>query len=262
VLRLVTLACAVCAGAPAPAANADEKASPETLANTIRSDLAPRNLLRLQPSYRWLNDGNSTDLLVRLRLRYHGVILPGLDLPPFFSLLRVDFRLRSLNRSKASAGGLADMDLIDLVTCQAGWGVIGFGLAAVLPTATDGALGAGVFQLGPAAGLLVERLHPLALDLLVRSFSTVAARHGRETVTETLIRPGVAVSLPTATTVRVQSESVIDWENGGRTRVSIETLVGHAFTKHLALELGGEVIVAGPTRGDGRVLLRVDFGGW
>ena len=90
----------------------------------------------------------------------------------------------------ADKTGLGDMSLFDLLIFPAPWkgGQIAAGLSAILPTATDPALGTEKWSVGPAFGGLVQSGKLLAGGIILANFS-VAGNSDRDDVRSMTIQP-------------------------------------------------------------------------
>jgi hypothetical protein len=87
------------------------------------------------------------------------------------------------------------------------WGI---GPVALIPTATDDALGAGQWAAGPTAVALVQR-GPWTVGALVNHLWSFAGDDDRADVNTTFLQPFVAHTWPTATTLSLNMEMSYDW---------------------------------------------------
>lgn len=87
------------------------------------------------------------------------------------------------------------------------WGI---GPVALIPTATDDALGAGQWAAGPTAVALVQR-GPWTVGALVNHLWSFAGDDDRADVNATFLQPFVAHTWPTATTLSLNMEMSYDW---------------------------------------------------
>lgn len=93
-------------------------------------------------------------------------------------------------------GGLGDLTLQAYVVPPTGKHVsVGLGPVALLPTATDDALGTGKFGLGPA-GVFVFTNQAVTVGLLVTNVFSFAGSSRREDVNQGTLQPFVNVNLP------------------------------------------------------------------
>jgi hypothetical protein len=88
------------------------------------------------------------------------------------------------------------------------WGV---GPVALIPTATDDALGAEKWAAGPTAVALIQR-GPWTVGALVNHLWSFAGDDDRADVNASFFQPFVAHTWPTATTLTLNMEMSYDWE--------------------------------------------------
>jgi len=90
----------------------------------------------------------------------------------------------------ADKTGLSDLSLFDLLIFPAPWkgGKIAAGISAILPTASDPALGTEKWSIGPAFGGLVQSGKLLAGGIFLANFS-VAGKSDRDDVQAMTIQP-------------------------------------------------------------------------
>jgi len=88
------------------------------------------------------------------------------------------------------------------------WGV---GPAMLLPTATDDALGAGKWGIGPTA-VALKQSGPWTYGGLFNHIQSFAGEGGREDVSATFLQPFVAYVTKTKTTLGLNAESTFDWK--------------------------------------------------
>jgi hypothetical protein len=92
-----------------------------------------------------------------------------------------------------------------------GW-IWGVGPVWLLPTASEDALGAEKWGLGPTAVVLKQR-HGWTYGALVNHIWTIAGEDDRSDVNATFLQPFLAFTFHTATTLTVNTESTYDWES-------------------------------------------------
>jgi len=71
---------------------------------------------------------------------YRAFLIPGLEVPDFWSIARLQLTGEGLENSKGPASGLTDLTLTDLVAHKLGPFNAGLGFASVFPMATDSTL--------------------------------------------------------------------------------------------------------------------------
>ena len=92
-----------------------------------------------------------------------------------------------------------------------GW-IWGVGPVFLYPSATDDALGAEKFGLGPTAVVLKQQ-HGWTYGMLVNHIWSVAGNGSRDEVNATFIQPFVSYTTKTFTTFGVNTETTYDWEH-------------------------------------------------
>jgi hypothetical protein len=89
------------------------------------------------------------------------------------------------------------------------WGV---GPVFLLPTATEDALGAGKWGIGPT-GVVLRQSGPWTVGGLANHIWSVAGDDDRADLNATFLQPFVTYTTPTAMSFGVNSETTYDWEN-------------------------------------------------
>jgi hypothetical protein len=89
------------------------------------------------------------------------------------------------------------------------WGV---GPVFLLPTASDDALGADKWGIGPT-GVLLKQVGPWTYGALVNHIESFAGEDARADVSATFIQPFLTYITKTKTTFALNTESTFDWEN-------------------------------------------------
>ncbi|MCA9311915.1 MAG: hypothetical protein KDA21_11960 [Phycisphaerales bacterium] len=90
-----------------------------------------------------------------------------------------------------------------------GW-IIGFGPVALLPTATEEALGSEQFGLGPTAVILRQQ-HGWTYGALANHIWGLTDGDEHADVNATFLQPFVSYTFPTSTSVTLNSEMTYDW---------------------------------------------------
>lgn len=117
-------------------------------------------------------------------------------------------------------------------------GVIwGIGPVALLPTATDDALGSGKFGLGPTGVALVQN-GPWTFGALANHIWSVAGEGSRAEVNATFVQPFVNYTTPGATSFFLNTETTYDWSSE-QWAVPINAGVNQLFSA------GGQMMQAG-----------------
>ena len=89
--------------------------------------------------------------------------------------------------------------------------IVGVGPVLRYPSASDSALGGGKWGAGPT-GLVFRQDGTWTYGILVNHLWSVAGKSDRSKLNATFIQPGLAYTLPTATTVSASTEALYDWE--------------------------------------------------
>ena len=189
-------------------------------------------------------------------LPYPGVILPGLDIEGLWSLARVQLTGESLQNAQGTAGGLEDLNFVDLAADRLGPLTLGVGVATVFPLATSAQLGQGKWQLGPALGFDLRPVSALRVAAIAQGLWSVAGSSASPTLAYATVQPFLTVSLPEALFLSSDATMSFYWA-GGSTTVPVNLGFGHAFSKHFVGTLKCQVTVAGPASDRGEI--RGDF---
>jgi hypothetical protein len=255
---LVLAALLLAALTPSGAAVADED---EDAARKATNPLALTNTLQAQPAYTDVHaGGNSTQLLVRLGLAYRYFLLPGLRLGDTYTFARLEMYGEALDSPSKSVVGLQDWGALLLGIKPFAWGaIVGVGVDAMLPTATNPALGSQQLQLGPAAGALVTHVRPLQLGVLVQAFFSVT---GTPDLAYLQVQPIIVWHLPKALFLKSDGILKFDFEKAPRVTAPVNLHFGHAFTSHLAISAITEVVTTGSGVGNVTLQLNINYLAW
>jgi hypothetical protein len=246
----------------APRALAVEQ-TPEIAAHAAAHPFFDRNQLQVQPAYTDIHDGgNSTQLLVRLALVYPALWIPGLKVGNIYSFARLEMYAESLNTpTSPNVVGLQDWNALVLGVKPFAWGAqIALGAYAVLPTATDPALDAQEFQLGPALGAVVTHVRHLQFGALVEfSFSVAGTTPGLATAQ---VQPVIVYQLPKAFFFKTDPMMKFDLNSSPHATVPANLHLGHAFTSHLVLQAIVQGVTTGSGVGNVTGQLNINYLGW
>ncbi|BBO90726.1 hypothetical protein [Desulfosarcina ovata] len=131
-----------------------------------------------------------------------------------------------VTESPSGKNGLSDVTVFDLVTFNEPWGRWGVGLVGLLPVATDEALGAEQFAIGPAAGF-VARQSKLLYGVFSQNVFSVAGDDDREEVNASIVQPILNYSLPAKWSVGLSEMNLTyDWEKNDWTSLPLGLKVG------------------------------------
>ena len=98
------------------------------------------------------------------------------------------------NTPSAEQEGLGDLAAVDLMIKSTSWGRQGFGLGAILPTASDPALGSEKWSLGPAY-VAITKIGDVQAGFLGQWLFSVAGESDRDDVNSLTIQPFASYGL-------------------------------------------------------------------
>jgi hypothetical protein len=114
--------------------------------------------------------------------------------------------------SPSGKSGLSDLVLFDLIKFEKSWGRWGIGPVLLAPTATEDALGAGKWAIGPAVGF-VARSNKLMWGLFNQNLFSFAGDSKRPDVALSIVQPIVNYSLPDKWSIGTSEMNVTyDWD--------------------------------------------------
>ena len=90
--------------------------------------------------------------------------------------------------------GLGDLAAVDLVVSGTSWGRQGFGLGAIIPTASDPALGTEKWSIGPAY-VAITKIGDVQTGFLAQWLFSVAGKSDRDDVNSVTIQPFASYGL-------------------------------------------------------------------
>ncbi len=227
--------------------------------DVITEPLPKQSYLRLEPSYTFVRGGgSSSELHARGLLVYRGLFVPGLDPEKTVTGVVADLALQHESTSTLHATGVTDLELNYVSGITLAEGTFGGGLAVLVPTATSSAFGTGKVELGPACFGQVVAIPHVELSILARAFFSLTTDSDRSTAFFTKLQPGVVVSLPSGYLLSSDGEIEIDWLAHSAT-VPVNLEVAHLLGDHVWIQVGPEIDVAGPDRGDVKIDVRIDY---
>jgi hypothetical protein len=128
--------------------------------------------------------------------------------------------------------------------------ILGAGPIFLLPTATEPALGAGKFGIGPTAVALTQQ-NGFTYGILANQLWSVAGNAGRRSVNATFLQPFLSYTWSTSTSVTVNTESTYDW-TARQWTVPVNLLASQVINigrQPLSLSLGGREYAVRPNGG-------------
>ena len=247
----------------AHAAEENRQTSAEEAAEKSTQPFFDTNTLQLQPSYTDVRDGGSAiQVLLRLSVAYKGLWIPGLKLWDVYSIARLEMYGEGLIKpTSPNVAGLQDWNALLLGVKPFQWGAqVGLGVYAVLPTATDSALGTQEFQLGPAFGAMVTHVRHLQIGALVEFFfSTAGAVAG---LASAQVQPIIVYHLPKAFYFETNGIMKFDFNQSPHSTVPVNLHFGRGLTKHLVLTAIVEGVTTGSGVGNVTVQVNLNYLGW
>jgi hypothetical protein len=244
------LASSILASAPAVA---DDKSTPDEAAiaaGEATNPVATKEQLKFKPMYTFPHGATryKAELQFEGVLPYPGVLIPDLALDGVWSIARIQVTGESLQDASGTAGGLEDLNFVDLVANRWGPLAVGVGFGSVFPLATSAELGDGKWQLGPAAALRLEGIPGLRISALAQGLWSVAGSSQFPNLAYATVQPFIHVILPVALFLSSDATMKFFWA-GGSTTVPVNLGFGHAFSKHFVGTVKGQVTVAGSDQG-------------
>ena len=127
--------------------------------------------------------------------------------------------------------GLGDIGLFDLfLPRRFSWGSFGLGPVFVFPSATDDRLGAGKWQVGPAAALIYEAIPNLQIGVILQNPISFAGDRDRPDVNELSVQPILQYNLPRGWYVSMGDFNwTFDWENDGKATIPLAVQAGRVL---------------------------------
>jgi hypothetical protein len=255
VLAFLLIGCSVAAASePSPQEDAAQKATnPFSLTNT----------LQVEPRYIEIESGgNATQLKVQLGIVYKSLFIPGVKVGDTYSFARLEIYAKSLNKlDSPNVVGLQDWQLLFLGVKPFAWGaLVGLGLDALLPTATNPALDTQELELGPAVGAMLTRVRHLQIGVLARFYFSVAGTTAD--LAYTLVQPIITYHLPKAFFFKTDGIMNFDFKKAPWATVPVNLHLGHAFSDHMVVSAVVEGVTTGSGVGDVTIKLNLNYTKW
>ena len=244
-------------------AGEESPSTPEEAAQKATHPFYQTNTLQLQPAYTDIHDGgNSTQLLIRLAVVYKYALIPGVKLGDMYTFARLEMYGESLNTpASPNVVGLQDWNALLLAVKPFKWGAqVALGVYSVLPTATNSALDAQEFQLGPALGAMITHVPHLQIGALVEFYFSVAG--ASPDLAYAQLQPIIVWNLPKAFLLKTDGIMKFNFEKSPRATIPVNLHIGHAFTSHLVISVIPEVVTTGSGAGNFTVKLNLNYLGW
>jgi len=242
----------------ASAAPSGADVSAQELSNQVNNPAAPVTFIQfrniLLPSVPG-TDGVTNSLEVQ-------PVLPIGPFPsfPWIQLMKITFPFYNSLPGPVNQSGLGDLQLFDLVSVKQSWGRWGFGPAFVFPTASETALGAGKWQLGPSAALIYTGIKNLTAGAVVQNPISYAGSPNRPGVNQMIITPTFTFNLAQGWFVGMSDYNwTVNWEKDGAMTLPLGVQVGRVVRigkqpVSLSVEAGGTAVRPAGTPNPGWIL--------
>jgi hypothetical protein len=237
----------------ATGALADDKTPPdeaEIAAQEATTSLPTKEQLKFKPMYTFPHGSTRYEAQLQFEsyLPYPGALIPDLVRGGFWSIARIQLTGESLQNASGTAGGLEDLNFVDVVADRFGLLTLGAGVGSVFPLATSAQLGDGKWQLGPAAAFRLEGIPALRIAALAQALWSVAGSSQFPNLAYATVQPFITADLPAALFLSTDATMKFYWA-GGSTTVPVNLGFGHAFSQRFVGTIKGQVTVAGADQG-------------
>jgi hypothetical protein len=232
----------------------------EEAADAETTPLPRKTQIAFKPAYTFPNgaDRYKAELLFQPVLPYRALLIPGLDVPDFWTVARLQLSALSQENASGNVSGLGDLTLTDLVTRTVGPLNVALGFATIFPMATAPALGQGKWQLGPALGLRVVPPSMLHVSVLVQNFYSVAGNSQSPELGYVTVQPFISLHFVPGTFLSTDATMTFAWQ-GTQTSVPVDLGLGHAFSERFVGQVQFWYTTAGSGEGDIRMRAVLDF---
>jgi hypothetical protein len=246
--------------APIPIASASTQDEEDQAAGESTNPLPVKEQLKFKPMYTFPEGATryKAELQFEPTLPYPGVIVPGLEIEGLWSVARLQLTGESLQNASGTAGGLEDLNFVDLAAYRWGLLTLAGGVASVFPLATSSQLGQGKWQVGPALAFDFLPVPALRIAALTQGLWSVAGSSASPTLAYATVQPFITVLLPAALILSSDATMNFYWA-GGSTTVPVNLGFGHAFSKWFVGTLKCQVTVAGAASDLGTIKGEVDL---
>jgi hypothetical protein len=208
----------VSAAVAGPADGGDQADAARVAADEATNPLPIKRQLAFKPMYTFPNGATryKAELQFEPILPYKGLLIPDLDVEGLWSVARIQLTGESLQNAMGTAGGLEDLDFVDVVAKRFGPLTLAAGGATVFPLATSTALGQGKWQVGPAVAYRWDPLAALKIASLVQGLWSVAGSSQSPNLAYVTVQPFVTVDLPAALFFSSDPTMKFYWAGGRR----------------------------------------------
>lgn len=238
-------------------------AAEETPVEMATDPFALINTLQIEPRYTDIRaGGGASQLLMLVGSAYPGVLVPGARFKDFYSIARLEMYGESLKQPSGTVVvGLQDWKALLLTMKPFAWGAtLGLGVDAILPTATDPALDAQEFQLGPACGAMVTHVRHLQIGVLARFFFSVAGSTPH--LAYTLVQPIITYHLPKNFFFKTDGIMNFDFRKPPYATVPVNLHLGYGVQDNVLISAVLEGVTVGSGQGNVTVKLNLNYAGW
>lgn len=234
--------------------------SVEEAAEAATQPFFDTNSLQLQPAYTHFHAGGFSDqVLLRLVLAYKGILVPGFKYADIYSVARLEMYGASL--SPSNVVGLQNWNGLMLAVKPYGWGAqLALGVYSVFPTATNAALDAQEFQLGPAFGAMITHVRHLQIGFLGEFFFSVAGSTPGLAIAQ--LQPIIVYQLPKAFFFKSDGIMQFNLRSSPYATVPVNLHFGRGFLPHLVLSAIVEGVTYGSGVGNFTLRLNLNYLAW
>ncbi len=241
-------------------ADSNDDIGREEAAGSANDPLPIKRHLHFKTMYTFPQGANryEAELQFQPLLPYRGLFFPGLYVGDVFSVARIQITGVSLQNASGVAGGLEDLNVVDLGAAMFGPLLLGVGGATVFPLATSPQLGSGKWQVGPALAFRLDTVPALRIAALAQGLWSVAGSDQSPNLAYATVQPFLAVYLPASVFLSSDATMSFYWA-GGSTTVPVNLGLGYAFSKYFVGVVKCDVTVAGANQGQLKGEVDLDF---
>jgi hypothetical protein len=210
--------------------------------NTGQDFTKPLTRFDVREKYQWLADDKDA-LLTTFRVDKPIMFKNGWGLGTRFDLPVMTTDVASLDNPRGDTEfGLSDFLAQGIMIAPQGkksW-TWAYGMQAILPTASQDAMGTGRYQIAPFVGAKAD-IAALGKGsfgyLLLREHIDAGGSDTRNKVNYLVINPGLNIAFPTYTFITMAPEIRVNWENDNRWFIPFDITIGQMLSRKLVVSL-------------------------